>query len=160
MVTVGLPLKLRLEFDALYRRVGFRSGNGDILGGSYAARDRGNSWEFPIIVRRTFWRGVYAGVGYAPRTINGSSHVDSILATGLNPVIRTYSEYTRPGSWETTHGVVGAAGFEKRVGPVWVEPEVRYVHWNKPAVNLYGSHGFSIQSTQDQVDVMVGIRFP
>jgi hypothetical protein len=46
------------------------------------------------------------------------------------------------------------------VGRVWVAPEVRYVHWNKPAVNEYGSHGFSIQSAQDQVDVMVGIRFP
>src|ERR1700730_13294829 len=94
MVTVALPLKFRLEFDALYRRVGFRSGNSDIIGGSYAARDRGNSWEFPIVVRHTLWRGVYAGIGYTPRVINGSKHFDSISATGFNPVIRTYSEYT------------------------------------------------------------------
>jgi hypothetical protein len=160
MVTVALPLKFRLEFDALYRRVGFRSGNADGFGDVYAERDRGNSWEFPIVVRHTFWRGVYAGVGYAPRVINGSSHIESTSVRSINPVIRTYSEYTLPGSWETTHGVVAAAGFEKRVRPVWVAPEVRYVHWNKPAVDVYGSHGFSIQSTQDQADVMVGIRFP
>jgi hypothetical protein len=42
MLTARLPLGLRMEFDALYRRVGFRSLIGTVVEG-----DRGNSWEFP-----------------------------------------------------------------------------------------------------------------
>jgi hypothetical protein len=48
MLTARLPLGFRLEFDALYRRVGFRSFLTTDIGGSFAERDTGNSWEFPI----------------------------------------------------------------------------------------------------------------
>ena len=160
MVTAGLPFGFRLEFNALYRRVGFRTSTRDILDGSYTERDRGNSWEFPILVRRALWRGIYAGIGYAPRVINGSRHFNSFFVTSINPVILTHSEGDSPGRWDTTHGVVGAAGIAKRVGPLRIGPEVRYTRWNRPAVNEYGSRGFSIQSTQNQVDLLVGIRFP
>ena len=161
MVTAGLPVGFRLEFDALYRRVGFRSANSDIyFGGSYTERDRGNSWEFPIVVRRALWRGIYAGIGYAPRVINGSKHFDSFFVTSINPLITTHSESNLPGSWDTTHGVVGTVGIAKRVGPLRIAPEIRYTRWNSPALNEYGSHGFSIQSTQNQVDLLVGIGFP
>jgi len=160
MVEAALPFGFRLEFDALYRRVGFRTGNSDILGGSYTERDRGNSWEFPILARRALWRGFYAGIGYAPRVINGSRHVDGVSVTSLSPLIETHYEFTIPGAWDVTHGVVGAAGIEKRAGPLHIAPEIRYVHWNAPAANVQGSHGFSIQSTEDQVDALIGISFP
>jgi hypothetical protein len=160
MITAGLPFGFRLEFDALYRRVGFRTTSGDILGGTYNERDTGNSWEFPILARRTVWHGVYAGVGYAPRAINGSAHSNYFTVTSINPVTWTYGERDFPGSWLTTHGVVTALGIEKRVGPVHISPEVRYTRWNRLAVDESGSHGFSIQSTQNQVDLLVGIRFP
>lgn len=159
MVTAGLPLRFRLEFAALYRRVGFRASDG-FLGGSYTERDRGNSWEFPIVVRRTLWRGVYAGIGYAPRVINGSSHANYVFLTSIAPEFKTFSELTLPGSWDTTHGAVSVVGIEKRVGRLHIAPEVRYTRWNKQAVDVNGSRGFSIQSTQNQVDLLVGIRFP
>ena len=160
MVTAGLPFGFRLEFDALYRRVGYRTANGDILGGSYTERDRGNSWELPMVVRRTLWRGVYAGIGYAPRVINGAGHFNSFSITSLSPLVKNYYESNSSSVWDTTHGVVGVAGIEKRIGRLRIAPEVRYTRWNKPAVDVYGSHGFSIQSTQNQVDLMVGISFP
>jgi hypothetical protein len=160
MVTVGLSFGLRLEFDALYRRVGYRSADSDIIGDSSTWRERGNSWEFPILVRRTFWHGVYAGVGYAPRLINGSGHSSGIFVTSLSPPARVFRESDIPGAWETTHGVVGAAGIEKRIGPLHIAPEVRYTFWTSPAVNEFGSHGFSILSSQHQVDLLLGIRFP
>ena len=56
--------------------------------------------------------------------------------------------------------VVGTVGIAKRVGPLRIAPEIRYTRWNSPAVNEYGSHGFSIQSTQNQVELLVGISFP
>lgn len=160
MVTAGLPLGFRLEFDALYRRAGFRTVHSDILGGFSTERDRGNSWEFPIVVRRTLWRGLYGGIGYAPRVINGSGHVNGVSVINLIPPTTTYSEFNIPARWDTTHGIVGAAGIERRLGPLRIAPEVRYIHWNRPAINEYGPHGFSILSTQDQVDLLVGISFP
>jgi hypothetical protein len=160
MVTIGLPLRLRLEFDALYRRVGYRSSDSDIIGDITNWRVWGNSWEFPILVRRTLWHGVFAGVGYAPRVIHGSGHSSGIFVTSLNPVSKIFSESDTRGVWETTHGVIGAAGIEKHVGPLHIAPEIRYTFWTSPAVNESGSHGFSIQSQQHQVDLLVGIRFP
>jgi len=157
MATVSLPAGFRLEFDALYRRVGYRWSGTDPIGDQVFERDRGNSWEFPILIRRTLWPGIYASVGYAPRVINGSGHVDGIVVESLIPPIKTYSERDILVSWSTTHGVVGAAGIEKRLGPVRIAPEVRYVYWNRPAQEVYGSRGFSIVSTRHQVDLLVGI---
>lgn len=160
MATVGLPFGFRLEVDALYRRVGYLVANSDILGGSSNLRERGNSWEFPIILRKTLWRGIYGGVGYAPRVINGSGHANGFTVESLIPPTKTYWEYDVPGFWDTTHGVIGAAGIERRLGLLRIAPEVRFVYWNKPAVEQYGSRGSSIVSTQHQVDLLVGISFP
>src|SRR5436190_20290412 len=81
MVTTRLPLGFRLEIDALYRHVASRTSFGTFFG-YFTQRDRGNSWEFPILVRHTLGHGFYAGAGYAPRTINGSGHINSV---GLLP---------------------------------------------------------------------------
>ena len=154
MVTARLPFGFRLEFDALYRRVGNRTSFGDTCG-FFTERDRGNSWEFPMVVRHSIGHGIYGGVGYAPRVINGSGHIHAVSAL---PVY--YSEHDVPGSWNTTHGVVGTAGIEKHAGPLHIAPEVRFTWWNQPALDLSGSHGFAVQSTRHQVDLMVGITFP
>jgi hypothetical protein len=52
------------------------------------------------------------------------------------------------------------AGIEKRAGPVGIAPEVRYTFWTSPALNLIGPQGYLVQSSQHQVDLMVGIHFP
>jgi hypothetical protein len=71
-----------------------------------------------------------------------------------------HSEFTAPGIWNTTRGVVAGAGVEHRTGPVRVEPEVRYIRWNRPAIEEFGPRGFSIVSTQNQVQLMLGLRWP
>jgi hypothetical protein len=162
MVTARLPLGFHLEFDALYRRVGYRYSDSDIIGDFFSVRQRGNSWEFPILVRRSFWRGVYAGVGYVPRIINGHGHQDAITLENpyTLPQVWRYTESDVPGQWQTTHGVLGVAGIEKRAGPLHIAPEVRYTYWTQPALQYYGSHGFTLLSSQHQVDLLVGITFP
>jgi hypothetical protein len=72
----------------------------------------------------------------------------------------TFQRYSVPGDWDTTHGVVVAGGIERRAGPLRLAPEVRYTYWNKPSVDVSGSQGFSIQSSQHQVEILLGIRFP
>jgi hypothetical protein len=160
MISVGLPFGFRVEWNALYRRVGFRTSGAGLLLYSYTERDRGNSWEFPILAERALWRDVYAGVGYAPRVINGFRHVNSLSFSSNNPLAMTYSEATYPRQWETTHGLVLAAGIAKHVGPLRIAPEVRYTRWNRPAIDDFGPRGFSLKSTQNQVDLMLGISFP
>lgn len=159
MVTARLPLGLRLEFDALYRRMGFRSFLFTDVGGSVAERDTGNSWEFPILARRTIWHGLYAGVGYSPRVISGLGHFDVVSIASLNPPLARYNEYSLPGSWDTTHGVVAEGGIEKRTGPLRIAPAIRYIHWNQPALNVQQPHGLFTVSTQDQLDVLVEIAW-
>jgi hypothetical protein len=160
MAVVRLPLGFGVEFDALYRRAGYRVFSSDIFG-TFTQVSRGNSWEFPLLLRHTIAGGVYGAVGYAGRAINGSSHYNQIV-NGFGIVATTFQQGNLPGDWETTHGVVAAAGIEKRLWrlPLRLAPEVRYTYWTRPAVEVFGSRGFSVVSTQHQVDVMLGITFP
>ena len=158
MVTTWLPLGFRFEFDALYRRAGYRVFSADIFG-TFASRYRGNSWEFPLLVRHHVYRSVYAGVGYAGRVINGSGHANSIFNSLVLGMPATFSQSDVRGEWETTHGVLGEAGIEKRFGPLRIAPAVRYTFWTRPAVEVYGSRGFQVVSTQHQADILVGLTF-
>src|SRR5689334_22673076 len=74
MMTVRLFGKFRVEADALYRHIGYRTFDTHPVGGTYASRVTGNSWEFPILLRREIGRGVYASAGYALRALSGSDH--------------------------------------------------------------------------------------
>lgn len=147
MVTARLPLGFRLEFDALYRRVGDFTSYGTIHF-FFIQQERGNSWEFPILIRRNLWHGLYGGVGLAPRVINGTAH---IISYGFVPV--NYSEFDAPATWQTTVGFVAAAGIELRTGPLRLAPEVRYTHWNRPANSVFGGN-------QHQADLLLGVTFP
>lgn len=74
MIDVALPLGFGVEVDALYRHTGFRTGNGGFWG-SFQARYRANTWEFPMLLKYRLplpFVKPYAEVGYAPRHIAGS----------------------------------------------------------------------------------------
>jgi hypothetical protein len=60
MVEILLPHRLGVEVDALYRRFGYRSAAGSPFG-SFAERNRGNSWEFPMLLKYRFAGRPYAG---------------------------------------------------------------------------------------------------
>lgn len=80
-VEIGLPLRFSIEFAALYRRNGYQTSFGDFAGG-FAERERGNSWEFPILLKYRLpflLARPYAEVGYAPRRISGSSDINGVF---------------------------------------------------------------------------------
>jgi hypothetical protein len=53
---------------------------------------------------------------------------------------------------------VGAGGgVQFGVGRLRVSPEVRYTHWTSTPINGFFSDGPSYSSTQEQVDVLIGI---
>lgn len=159
-VVVGLPGGFAVEVDALYQRVGYRSDSSFFdLSFSYT-RATGNSWQFPILLRKRLGHGLYVGTGLAPRTIKGNEQTTLVQATTLEHTAYqiTHAEY--PGEWRSELGIIGAAGFEKRVGKLHIGPEVRYTWWTRPALDVEGSRGFSILSNRNQVDVLLTVRLP
>jgi hypothetical protein len=122
MLTASLPLGFRIEFDALYRREGGFTQYGTIHF-AFVQQERGNSWEFPILLRRTVWRGMYGGVGLAPRVVSGTAH---IISYSYFPV--RYDEYDTTASWQNGVAFIATGGIERRIGPLRIAPEVRYSH--------------------------------
>ena len=161
MVVVRLPWRTSIEFDALYSRLGYRESL-SYIGGFSSSRYRAHSWEFPFLIRKSLQRGMYLGAGYSPRRITGMSHSVSVIYDPLapNPNYNFFEGDSSYSAWsKITHGIVGVAGFESRWGRLTLAPEVRYTRWTSPAIDLNGPHGYSLQSTQDQVLVLLGISF-
>ena len=158
MVDVRLPFRLGIEFDALYQPVGYTVQNFDF--NFFTRRERSNSWEFPIIAKyRLPGRvGPYVGVGYAPRVVSGS-RVDGQIDYDLQGHIVAVSSTKLDTNYDTTHGLVIGGGFKIPVSHFHVSPEIRYTRWNKPFLNVGGSHGFGYSSQQNQVELLFGLTW-
>jgi hypothetical protein len=140
-----LPAGFRLEIDALYRRLGDRVSFGTIHT-FFIEQEYGNSWEFPLLVRRTLWHNVFAGAGFAPRVISGGMHV---IQYGYVPV--SYGEFDAPADWRSAVAFVAAAGIEKRVAGLRIAPELRYSRWNHSPTTVSNAR-------RHQMDVMLSIE--
>lgn len=166
-VELSLPLRLAVEFDALYRRVGYTGYSSTVLANSIT-RVRANSWEFPLIAKYRmpfFLVHPFVGVGYAPRTIHGNAVASGSYLSRLtqNPpasVITYFFNQRTTASYSVTHGVVAAAGVDLHAGPIRLSPELRYVHWSSPFLNAQGGDGsFLFTSSQNEVFLMLGVSW-
>lgn len=149
-VDIGLPLGLGIEVDALYRREGFQSSFSNPFY-SVSSEERANSWEFPMLLKYRLPVPLvkpFAEVGYAPRVINGSISSQDFL------VGSTTSEH-----WPDSQGLVIGGGVQFGIGRLRLSPGVRYTHWNNTPITGYYSNGPSWESTQNQVDILVGIEW-
>ncbi len=155
MVEARLPRRLGVEVNALYRRFGYRTGRSDIFG-SFAERNRGNSWEFPMLLKYRFGGRLYASGGYAPRTINGSGVTDIVEVDFAGDrrlrTLRTDFDLV-------SHGGVVGAGIELGSERLRFCPELRYTRWKDKIIDLQGSRGFMVQSNQNQIDLLLGITW-
>lgn len=160
MVTVALPRGFAIEAGALYRRFAYSVRSFPILSSGIYSRWTADSWEFPIIVRRHILPGLYAGLGYAPRVMHGEVSDNGIYFADLSKLVPVYFASTNPERINTTHGLVIAAGIEKRLMRLRIAPEIRYTYWNRPAFDVArGDYGPWFQSSQNQVDFLLGITF-
>jgi hypothetical protein len=158
---LALPLGFSIEFDALYRRQGYSTGSGTPLYTS-SIREADNVWEFPLLaVYRIPVPGMrpFAEVGWAPRIIPGYRDEIGSYLSQLNPTTFTYYGGRTRVDWPTTHGVVAGGGIQFLVGRLQFAPEVRYTHWNQQVINGFFPDGPGYGSTQNQLDVLVGIRY-
>jgi hypothetical protein len=177
-VEIGLPFRLALEFDALYRREGYRT---DLrvsiplsvnpfgpFGGTQFDRARANSWEFPLLLKYKIPLRVikpYVEVGYANRIIRGSIDSDLFLfSPPPTPGGRDFRSYSDT-DWRDSLGEVAGLGVQFAFGRLLVSPEARYTRWNNTAIrgftfgtlSQYGLPAF--ESSRNQVDLQIGLRW-
>jgi hypothetical protein len=161
MATLELPCRLALEVDLLYRRTGYRTSFG-YFGGGFNERVRANSWEMPILVQYKLPGRLlhpYVAAGIAPRRSNGTYDSDTYTINPQTGQI-TFSRGHDTTNWSASVGTVVGAGVRFGLGPLDLSPELRYTRWNNTPVNIQGSYGYSFQSAQNQVDVLVGVTWP
>lgn len=157
---IGLPLGLGIEVDALYRAEGYRTAFGNFAG-SFTARERANSWEFPILLKFKLPAPVvkpYVLAGIAPRTLSGyedSSGVTINILTGQ----QTFSSGRSPTNWDASAGVVVGGGLRFGLGRLGLSPELRYTRWTSTPINVFASQGYFVQSAQNQIDILVGVTW-
>jgi hypothetical protein len=158
MIELGLPLGFAVEFDALYHRNGYQVENSNFAG-YVIESERANSWEFPILLKYKLPVSKvkpFVELGLAPRSISGT-----ISQSGVNVNVLTGQQTPFSGSfktdWSNSVGVVTGVGVQFGVGRLRVSPEARYTHWTSTPINGTFADGPSYYSTQEQVDVLIGI---
>jgi len=128
-----LPFHFAAEVDALYSRVGnsFSYSYTDTQTGtttSSSGRQRGNSWEFPVLGKYYFGaRKVqpFLGTGYSFRSIwTHSAYVTSVLSGSPIPPRTTVSSFD--GRETVNIGAIFTGGVRMRAGRFSVLPELRY----------------------------------
>jgi hypothetical protein len=156
---VGLPLGFAIEFEALYRRKGYSTGSGTALY-TRSIREADNVWEFPLLARYTIPvpnLRPFAEAGWAARITHGSSDVSGSYLSGPTSYT-SYSGRTHM-DWPTTHGLVVGGGLQFAAGRLQFAPEVRYTRWNQQVIYGYFPDGPSYGSSQNQLDILLGISW-
>jgi hypothetical protein len=138
-IEVRLPAGFAVEAAALYERIGSSStfiyGRQDSTTASVTTRQRGNSWEFPLLGKYYFrphsasWQP-YLGTGYSFRTVHLTTDGSILSGDFLNaPSVAPYHIERGTG---LGIGATFAAGVRFRYNRFAVLPEIRYTRWGDP----------------------------
>ena len=151
---VRLPLGLGVEFDALYRRLGY-TGSGNLVDVFTASATTANNWEFPLLLKYRFHFPVvrpYLDAGVAwdtlaglKQTITGVSQLD--LSSTSSP-----SELKK----NTTMGFVVGGGVDIHAIFLHISPEIRFTRWNSAQIS--DAAGL-LHSNLNQAEFLVGFTF-
>lgn len=157
-VEIGLPLNFRVSADALYKRVGFDFSDVRVGQNLASSRTRGNSWEFPIMLKLDMASGPirpFLGAGVAFRHISGITQVQQIVSgvTFQQVEVENPAEFNK----ETDTGFVFGGGIVLKAGRVRIGPELRYTRWG--GENLRDPIRALLRTNRNQGEVLVGITF-
>jgi hypothetical protein len=134
MIELDLPLGLGVEFDALYRRVGYERVGGLPSPPPQLGEFKDGLWDFPLLAKYKFPGHTlrpYVGVGWTYRHLND---LLNSLSSGSN-------------------GFVLAGGVRIDARLLKISPEFRYTHWsNKDVVDTF-------QTKNNQAEILVGFTF-
>lgn len=157
MVEAGIPFGFAIEFDALYSREGFRASSASGLG-SVSIDSRNNVWTLPVLLKHSFGPPIakpFAEIGYAPRWMTGVFQSSGTFLS--SPSTMEPFSVSQKSNWATSHGLVIGGGVQFHAGRLKLAPELRYTHWNNSAVVLNFSDGPTVQSSQNEIDIAIGI---
>jgi opacity protein-like surface antigen len=149
-VELMLPVKLAVEASALYKQLSY--GSNPFNFDTVHATTTGDSWEFPLILKRHFLSHEsirpYGNVGLSLRRVTGSTEFTSPVGDAvLQPL-----ELVR--NWST--GVVVGAGVDISIGRLHVLPEIRYTRWGNQ--NFVSDNGV-FESNRNSADILIGFAF-
>jgi hypothetical protein len=96
----------------------------------------------------------FVEVGLAPRSITGTISDSGVSVNLMTGQLTPFSGSSKT-NWSNSMGVVTGGGVQLSIGRV--SPEVSYTHWTSTPINGSFADGPSYSSTQEQVDVSVGI---
>jgi opacity protein-like surface antigen len=158
-VEVALPWGFAVEFDALYRRIGFDTFRDHRV----SVRERGNAWELPILAKYRIKPSAafhpFAVIGVAPRLVSGSSGFNYTIPLFHGDVPQSASYKPEYGN---THGFVVGGGLEYGSRRARFSTEARYIHWDNEIYHSFTGGccgGWNQYSTQDQVEVLFGFSW-
>jgi hypothetical protein len=166
-IEVGIPHSFGFEVSALYRRAGYSTVIQDIIGNTTLQRVRANSWEFPFtliyyISDRPRMKPYVSG-GYVLRHLSDTEEIvrqygrDYITGQPFDRTFQSDTAFLLRSN--PTHGLTFGGGVRLHAGLVAVSPEIRYTRWAGRAFEWDGSGGFHIGSTQNQIDLLVSLKF-
>jgi hypothetical protein len=164
-IEVGLPLRLAVEFDALYRREGYRTFSLGIC--SFICevdRERSNSWEFPLLLKYKLpvkAIGPYLEVGYAHRVMSGFIDASGLMLRNQQDVTSGVIPFQAHSSvnWDSSNGFVAGGGLQFDLGPFHIAPGVRYTKWGNGGPFNDGVSRNEFESNRDQFDVILGLSW-
>ncbi|MBV9771909.1 MAG: hypothetical protein JOZ32_20220 [Bryobacterales bacterium] len=153
-VEVHLPAQFAIEADALYQRIGdtstFLSINGPVAN-SFTTRERGNSWEFPLLAKYYFrphtasWQP-FIGTGYSFRTVSFHTDSSSFISGGLNTSSLNLQGDFRAG---LSVGASVVAGLRFHYRALAILPQARYTRWGDSNDNI----------NRNEVMLLLGLSF-
>jgi hypothetical protein len=159
-IELGFRHGFGVEVDALYHRNGYLVGWGNFAY-SITETERANSWEFPVLLKYKFpvhKVKPFVEAGVVPRRLSGTIWESGFSLDFLSGQ-RVPSSGVVKTDWPGSVGIVTGGGVEFGVGRLQLSPQVRYTHWGSTPIYGFFGDGPSYQSTQEQVDVLIGIRW-
>lgn len=165
MIGVQLPHGFGVQFDALYRRLGFDQQSSYLMPlqqqvFSVHVRTTAGSWDFPVLgqYRLPHFRSLrpYIKGGVSFRELGGVSTVTSttIQQPGLLPTRASNQTASTFGVPRSNTGGVFGVGVALPFKFLQISPEIRYTRWGADSVPNPLLH-----SDQNQLDILVGISF-
>jgi hypothetical protein len=91
--------------------------------------------------------------------MNGYIDRDSFALIKVNPDQFAYRTDHFSTNWSSSVGVLVGGGVQLRFGALMLSPEVRYTYWTSTPIDVGLSNGYSLQSAQNQADILVGVSW-
>ena len=156
-IELHLPARFSIEIDALYKRFGF-DGQSVSAGSTTLTGTRGNSWEFPLLVKFEMVPGPvrpFVDAGASIRHLTGIRQVRQVISAGTFSSVEVNDppEFNKA----TDLGLTFGAGIALKLGRVRISPELRYTRWG--GENLRDPVNALLHTHRNQGDFLLGFTF-